>query len=51
MKEFLIDKKDLTIYCDMDGVLVNFDKQAEKILGIPYRNEIWKGRSEEKWRR
>ena len=49
-RQFLLkEKQDLTIYCDMDGVLVNFQKRAREVLGRDIDDPFWKGRSDEKW--
>ena len=36
LKEYsLVDKKLPRIYCDMDGVLCNFERSAERAVGMP----------------
>ena len=42
--------KHYTIYCDLDGVLANFDKSAKEIIGPDY-HELYKANESEFWHR
>ena len=38
------------IYCDMDGVLCDFKKKAEQVVGIPITQWAHKSKSEKLYR-
>ena len=56
MKNFVeltsVNKEDLpTIYCDMDQVLVNLFKSAEKVLGYPLDSYKDSEQKEDRWKK
>ena len=56
MKNFVeltsVNKEDLpTIYCDMDQVLVNLFKGAEKVLGYPLDSYKTPEQKEDRWKK
>ena len=40
-KDYLVEFDTPQIYCDMDGVLVDFQKYTSEHLGHPFKDEYW----------
>ena len=40
-KDYLVEFDTPQIYCDMDGVLVDFVKYTSENLGKPFKDESW----------
>ena len=40
-KDYLVEFDTPNIYCDMDGVLVDFLKYTSEHLGQPFKDENW----------